>query len=166
VKANGKDVGSYVKILGTVEVVSVKQDKRARAVIVDANQEIERGAKVGPLVKQYQNVPPVPPRVDAQGSIVAMLTKEQLIGQGEVVFVDLGKGSGVEVGNRMFVVRRGDALPPKSKSTIGQDDRRFPARALGEVVVVEVGEKVSVALVTLAVQEMGVGDLVMMQKSQ
>jgi hypothetical protein len=108
----------------------------------------------------------VAPNVDAQGSIVAMLTKDQLIGTGEIVFVDLGKGSGVEVGNRLFVVRRGDALPPKSKSTVGQDDRRFPARALGEVVIVEVGDKVSVALVTLAVQEMGVGDIVMMQKSQ
>jgi hypothetical protein len=166
VKHGGKDVGSYVKILGTVEVVSVKQDKRARAVIVDANQEIERGAKVGPLVKDFQNVTPVPPNVDAQGSIVALLTKDQLIGQGEIVFVDLGKDSGVQVGNRMKVVRRGDALPPKSKNTIGQDDRRFPVRALGEVVIVEVGDKVSIALVTLAVQEMGIGDIVAMQKSQ
>lgn len=166
VKSGGKDVGSYVRILGTVEIVSVKQDKRARGVIVEANQEIERGAKVGPLVKEYKNVTPVPPKVDAQGSIVAMLTKDQLIGQGEMIFVDVGKSAGVEVGNRMFVVRRGDALPPQSKSTVGQDDRRFPARALGEVVIVQVGDKVSVALVTLAVQEMSVGDIVMMQKSQ
>jgi len=101
---------------------------------------------------------------DAQGTIVAMLTKDQLIGQGEIVFVDLGKGSGVEVGNRLYVVRRGDALPPKSKDTVGQDDRRFPARALGEVVIVELGQKISVGLVTLAVQEMSVGDIVMMQK--
>lgn len=166
VKSGGKEVGSYVRILGTVEIVSVKQDKRARGVIVEANREIERGAKVGPLVKQYKNVPPVPPKVDAQGSIVAMLTKDQLIGQGEMIFIDLGKNAGVEVGNRLFVVRRGDAMPAQSESTVGQDDRRFPARALGEVVIVQVGDKVSVALVTLAVQEMAVGDIVMMQKSQ
>nr|HEX4317081.1 LysM peptidoglycan-binding domain-containing protein [Kofleriaceae bacterium] len=165
VKENGKQLGSYVHILGTLEVVSVKQDKRARGVILEANQEIERGAKVGPLVKLYKNVPPVAPKQDAQGSIVAMITADQLIGQGELVMVDLGKGSGVEVGNRMFVVRRGDAVPDQMDLTIGQDDRRFPARALGEVVIVEVGDNISVALVTLAVQEMGVGDLVMMQKS-
>src|SRR5439155_3670304 len=123
-----------------------------------ANQEIERGAKVGPLIKAYKNVPPVPPKVDAQGSIVAMLKQAQLIGSGELVFVDLGKGSGIEVGNRMFVVRRGDAYPPRSDNTIGQDDRRFPARALGEIVIVEVGDKISVGLVTLSVQEMGLGD--------
>jgi hypothetical protein len=166
VKAGGKDVGSYVHILGALEVVSVKQDKRARGVIVEAHREIERGAKVGPLMKQFNNVQPVPPRVDAQGNIVAMLAQDQLIGQGEVVFIDLGKGSGVEVGNRMFVVRRGDALPKQSRTTVGQNNPEFPARALGEIVIVEVGEKISIALVTLAVQEMGVGDHVLMQKSQ
>jgi hypothetical protein len=165
VKAGGKDVGAYVHLLGTVEISSVRQDKRARGVIVQTDQEIERGVKVGPLIKAYKIVPPVAPKVDAQGNVVAMLKQAQLIGQGELVFVDLGKGSGVEVGNRMFVVRRGDAYPSMSKNTTGQDDRRFPARALGEVVIVEVGDKVSVGLVTLAVQEMGVGDIVMMQKS-
>lgn len=160
-----KDLGAYVRILGTLEVVSVKQDKRARGVILGANQEIERGAKVGPLVQTFKTVPPVQPKVDAQGTIVAMLTKDQLIGEGEVVFIALGKDSGVEVGNRMYVVRRGDAYPETMGREAGSDDRRFPARALGEIVVVDVGEKVSIGLVTLSVQEMGVGDLVMMQKA-
>lgn len=161
-----KGYGSYVKLLGTVEVLSVKEDKRARAVITEANQEIERGAKVGPLAKQFKNVPPVPPKVDAQGAIVAMLARDQLIGQGEIVFVSVPKSSGVVVGNRMYVVRRGDAYPDTMSNEIGSDDRRFPARALGEVVIVEVGENVSIGLVTLSVQEMSVGDIVMMQKAR
>jgi hypothetical protein len=166
VKSKGKEVGAYVHVLGTVEVQSVRQDKRARGTIVESNQEIERGAKVGPLVKAYKTVPPVPPKVDAQGNVVAVLKQTELIGQGELIFVDLGKGSGIEVGNRLFVVRRGDAYPKWGPhDTTGQDDRRFPARALGEIVVVEVGENMSVGLVTLAVQEMGAGDIVMMQKS-
>ncbi len=166
VKSKGKEVGAYVHVLGTVEVQSVRQDKRARGVILESNQEVERGAKVGPLVKAYKTVPPVAPKVDAQGTVVAVLKQTELIGQGELVFIDLGKASGVEVGNRMFVVRRGDAYPDQSKYTTGQDDRRFPARALGEIVIVDVGQNISVGLITLAVQEMGAGDLVMMQKSQ
>jgi hypothetical protein len=163
VKSGNTEVGAYVHVLGTVEVLSVKQDKQARGVIVEASQEIERGAKVGPLLKTFHTVPPSPPKVDAQGSIVAMLTYDELVGQGEVVFVDLGKRSGVEVGNRMFVVRRGDALPRPMNRQAGQDDRQFPARALGEIVIVDVGDRISVGLVTLAVQEMNIGDLVMMQ---
>jgi hypothetical protein len=163
VKSGGSDVGAYVQVLGTLEVVSVKQDKRARGVILEANREIERGAKVGPLVRVFKTVPPSPPKVNAQGTVVAMLTQDQLIGHGEVVFVDLGKRSGVEVGNRMFVVRRGDAYPKKMSVQAGQDDRKFPARALGEIVIVDVGDRISIGLVTLAVQEMSIGDLVMMQ---
>jgi len=165
VKAGGSEYGSYVRLLGTIEIVSVKEGKLARGKILDATQEIERGAKVGPLATKFRNVPPVAPKVDLQGSIVAMLSRDQLIGdRGEVVFISLGKGSGLEVGNRMYVVRRGDAYPGKMSNQIGADDRRFPARALGEIVIVEVGAKVSIGVVTLSVQEMSVGDLVMMQQ--
>jgi hypothetical protein len=159
-----KNLGSYVHILGEIQVNSVKQDKRARGTITLSNQEIVRGNKVGPLVKQYKNVPPVAPKVDAQGTIVAQLNAEQLIGAGQVVFIDLGQASGLEVGNRMYVVRRGDGLPSEARDLAGQDDRRYPARALGQITVVEVGDKISVGLVTLSVQEMGIGDVVMMQK--
>ena len=166
VNANGKNVGSYVRILGTVRIDSVKQDKHARGTILESNQEIERGSKVGPLMKTFTNPPFVAPKVDAQGSIVALLTSDQLIGQGEVVFIDLGEGSGLEVGNRLYVVRRGDAKPEIMDREAGQDDRKFPARALGQIVIVEVGKSISIGHVTLSVQEMSVGDSVMMQKSK
>jgi hypothetical protein len=167
VKSGKTEYGSYVRLLGSVEVVSVKQDKRARGRIIDATMEIERGAKVGPLVTKFKNVPPAAPKVDLQGAIVAMLTKDQLIGEkGEVVFVALGKGTGLEVGNRMYVVRRGDAYPGTMSTEVGADDRRFPARALGEIVIVEIGNKVSIGVVTLSVQEMSIGDIVMMQKAK
>ena len=166
VKSGKSEYGSYVRLLGTLEVLSVKQDKRARGRIIEANHEIERGAKVGPLLTTFKNVATVAPTVDVQAPIVAMLTKDQLIGQGEVVFIALGKASGVKVGNRMFVVRRGDGKPDIMSTEAGSDDRRFPARALGEIVIVEVGEKVSIGLVTLSVQEMSLGDLAMMQKAR
>jgi hypothetical protein len=162
---SGKDtVGAYVHVLGALKVTSVRQDKRARGRILESNQEIERGQKVGPLLRQFKTVPPVPPKTDAQGQIVAMLKSDQLIGQGEVVFVALGKGDGLEVGNRMYVVRRGDAKPANMDPAVGQNNPQFPARSIGEIMIVEVGERISIGLVTLSVQEMGVGDFVLMQK--
>ncbi len=162
----GKSVGSYVRIQGELEIVSVKQGKRARARITSANNEIERGSRVGPLLRQFKSVPPARNEVDVQGTIVAMLASDQLIGQGEVVFMDLGKSAGIKPGNRLFVVRRGDAFDAQTwpQDQPGQDDRTFPARALGEVVLVQVGDTISVGLVTLSLEEMGVGDLVMMRK--
>ena len=72
---------------------------------------------------------------------------------------------GAEGAHDLHVVRRGDALPaPDTADLIGQDDRRFPARALGRVVLIDVGKDISIGLVDRAVEEMGVGDLVIMRK--
>jgi hypothetical protein len=165
VKSKGNTLGSYVRIVGTLEIVNVKKDKRARGVITETFEEVERGARVGELKRQLMTTPAIAPKVDAAGSIIARVTRFELVGQGEVVFLDLGAGSGIEVGNRMFVIRRGDALIPHMRpgEGVGQNDNRFPARAIGEVVIVDVGKKVSIGLVTLAVQELGVGDQVIMQ---
>jgi hypothetical protein len=164
VERGGKVHGSYVRILGEVQITSVKQGKRAQARITDTNAEMERGNRVGPLMRQFKSVPPVKNEVDLQGTIVAMLTQTQLIGQGEVVFMDLGKDTGIKPGNRLFVVRRGDAFDPDDPEPVGQDDRAFPARILGEVVVIQVGPSLSVGLIDRITEEMGIGDLVMMRK--
>jgi hypothetical protein len=163
----GKRLGSYVRVLGELEITSVKKDKRARATILRASQEIGRGALVGPLITRLRTVPPVPNEVDLQGTVVDILGADEIIGPGAVVFIDLGASSGLKVGNRLSIIRRGDALIEEAGPVdlVGQDDRRYPARALGEIVVVEVGDAVSIGLVTLAVEEMGAGDLVLMQAS-
>lgn len=165
---SGKRLGSYVKIIGEVEILSVKKDKRARAIITDSVDVIERGHRVGPLQRQFKEVDPTPNKVDLQGTIVAQLFADELIGARQVVFVDKGTNDGVRDGNRFFVVRRGDALEEVggSVSNKGQDDRRFPARAIGEVTVVQAGKSSAVCLVTLSVQEIEVGDLVLMRKSR
>jgi hypothetical protein len=157
--------GAYVRILGQVVIRDVKQDKRARGTITEVNSEIERGALVGPLVRDFKTVPPVAPKVNAAGKIIAMLTRDQLVGEGELVFINLGEKSGLEVGNQMSVVRRGDGLTEAGgdKTGVGQNDEDFPNRSLGFVTIVEIGPKMSIGLVTLSVREMGVGDRVVMQ---
>jgi hypothetical protein len=159
--------GAYVRILGRVRIDEVKKKRRAKATIMHATAEIERGALVGKLVTEIKTVPPVPARKDLTGEIIAMLHRDQLIGEGEVIFVNLGEKSGIEVGNRMFVIRRGDAFKPESTpdALVGQDDDRFPQRALGQIIIVEVGRNMSIALVTLSVQEMQIGDHVVMQRA-
>lgn len=164
----GQNVGAYVTILGELEVKSVKQGKRARAMITDSLDVIERGALVGPLQRTYRTVEPQRNEVDVQGSIIALLGSDELIGQGQLIFIDQGQEQGIKAGNRLYVIRRGDAYDEVKtpSSDIGQDDRRFPARAIGEIIVVQAGERSSVAMVTLALQEFGTGDLVLMRKTR
>ena len=163
-----KTVGAYVKILGELQIRSVKKGKRARAEITDSVDVIERGARVGPLQRTYRTVEPQRNEVDLQGTIIALINSDALIGQGQIIFIDSTEESGLKVGNRMYVVRRGDAyeefMGPATGA--GKDDRRFPARAIGEIIIVQTGKKVSVAVVTLSLQEIGVGDLVLMRKAR
>jgi hypothetical protein len=164
----GKKVGAYVKLLGELEVQSVMKGKRPRAVITDSVDVIERGHRVGPVQRTYRTVEPQRNEVDLQGTIVAIIGTDKIVGEGQVIFVDKGSNQGVKVGNRMYVVRRGDAYEDVMgpSHNVGQDDRRFPARAIGELIIVDAGKDVSVAMMTLSLQELGVGDMVLMRKAR
>jgi hypothetical protein len=164
----GKSVGAFVRVIGELEVVNVSKGKRARAIITDSTDVIERGHRVGPLKRQFKRIEPAPNKRDLQGTIVAQLFADELIGANQIVIIDRGAAQGVEVGNRMFVVRRGDAYEELggAVNNTGQDDRRFPARAIGEILVVEADKNSALAQVTLSIQEIGVGDRVLMRKSK
>ena len=161
-------IGSYVRVIGELKVLSLHENKRARALILGAVDVIERGARVGPIRTTFQRVPPARNTRSVRGYITAILNHDHLIGQSEVVFLDLTVKDGLKKGNRLYVVRRGDAystvMGPGENT--GQDDDRFPARAIAELLVVQPGKHQSVALVTSARKEAGVGDIVVMKKSK
>lgn len=165
-----KHIGSYVRILGELTVVSVKKDKRARAVIEDAVDVIERGDLVGPLQRTYRgdDVQLTPNERNLQGMIVAMLRSDQLIGEGQIVFLDVGSEQGVKKGNLFHVVRRGDAYTKtlEKEYNVGLDDPDYPSRSVGRVVVVQAGKHTSVGLVLSSKLELGVGDIVLMRKAK
>jgi hypothetical protein len=162
----GETVGAYVWVLGELEVLSVKKGKKARAVIRDANDVIERGARVGPLRRTFQRLDPVQNQADKETVVVALLNGDELIGARQLVIVDVGGRDGVKRGNRMFVVRQGDAATKPLARQVGRGDESFPAYAIAEILVVDVGETTSVGLVTLSIQESEVGDRVIMRKGR
>jgi hypothetical protein len=161
-------IGAYVIVVGEVEILSVKKDKRARAIVIDSTDPIERTHLVGPLKQRFANLRPTPATADVQSTIVGMIGPDQLIGARQVVFLDKGSAAGLKVGNRLYAVRRGDAYPSEfgpMYNNIGQDDRRFPARAIGELMIVEAGKDTSLAVVTVSVQELGIGDHVVLSRA-
>lgn len=163
----GAKVGSYVRVIGEVEVLSVKKGKRARAIVRESMDVIERGARVGPLKRTYKDVQPVKNEKNLQGTVLDIIAERNLIGATEAVIIDLGKSSGIKVGNRLYVVRRGEARPElRSRSEVGKDDDRFPAYAIAEILIVDVGDTTALGMVTLSLQESEVGDRVLMQQSK
>jgi hypothetical protein len=163
----GKVVGAYVKVVGEIEILSVKKDKRARAIINDSVDPIERGDLVGSLRQRYVAIAPTAAKADVQATIIGLIGADQLIGARQVVFIDRGKADGILPGNRMYAVRRGDAYAEVMApgANLGNNDRRYPARALGELLVVETGKRTSLAVVTMSVQELGIGDHVVLSRA-
>lgn len=162
----GQVIGKFVRIRGEARILDVKMGKTARAVISDVTTAgiIERGARVGPLKTQYHLLPEVPPTASVEGVIAGVLGTDDVIGDGQLVFIDRGSEDGLRQGNRMQVIRRGDALPPWGALKEAEDDRRYPESTIGQVIILEAGARTAIGWVVRAGKELEVGDHVLIRK--
>jgi len=158
----GQRLGYQTKILGTAKVVAV--DARSATVVVGAAYDpIERGDLLGPWTeKLLRPVAARPNGRNVQGLIVAAQVEiVTQVGADQVVFVNRGKADGVEEGNTFNVVRSGDPLGGDTRAVI--DTGRLPDETIGSLLVVDVKDSVSTALVTRSLNELMLGDRVEMR---
>jgi len=95
--------------------------------------------------------------------IVAILHTEHLVGEGQLVVIDRGRRDGLVPGNPMLAVRRGDAYMKNRNQPAGLDDRRYPDKYLGDVILVDVAEGHSLGQVARTEREILIGDHVVMR---
>ena len=120
--------GTIVQIGGTAKIDQWDaQDRVARARIVESLNVIERGAKVGPLDRSFNWVPPKRNEVDVQARVLASLHPNEFFGENQIVFINKGEEAGLKIGNRLFVMRRGDAwrqslVEPHAGDRVSADD--------------------------------------------
>ncbi len=179
--------GEIVQILGTVRVDQyTPQDHTARARVVESLDVIERGASVGPIERSFRVVPPRRNDADLQAHVLASLHPNILFGQNQVVFIDKGEAAGLKPGNRLFVVRRGDAwrrslITPGAGYRVSADDERpmppmeptpgarheeekYPDEVVAELRVLAVKKDTAACLVAQARHEIEVNDLAVARK--
>lgn len=171
--------GRIVEIQGTVRVDQWNaKDRIARARVVETLDTIERGARVGPVARRFEVVPPVRNDKDVEATIVASVVPHEVYGQNQVVFIDQGEESGLKPGNRLFVIRKGDGFhgthpassaakrialedpSPAATETITRprDPNALPEEVVAELRVVSVKKKTATALVTASRREIERGD--------
>lgn len=101
--------GELVSIRGTARIERYNpKTKMVRAKIIEALDVIERGAKVGPVGRKFDVVPPIRSDVDLEISILTSIYPNHFYGQNQIVFLDRGDKDGLKVGMRVFAVERGD----------------------------------------------------------
>lgn len=164
----GETLGFQTVILGSGKVTAV--DKRGVTVFIASSYDtIERGDRLGPWVeKAYRPVPPKANGKKLEGYIVGSPV-EQLgeLAESQFVFVDKGKADGVEEGNSFTVIRSGD--PRMSGDLLHPEHWEgdpLPIEDLGRLLVVDVKDHTSAALVTRSLRELLPGDRVEMRVAE
>ena len=180
-------VGTIVQIGGTLRIDEWNaQDRIARGQLVESLNVVERGAKVGPLARRFEIVAPRRNDVEVQARVLASLHPNVFWGQEQIVFVDKGEKAGLVPGNRLFLVRRGDAwrktlvtptagyrlspddekpLPDMEKTPgARQDEKSYPDEVVGELRVVAVRADTATCLVTKSRIEIEPNELAVARK--
>ena len=185
----GDAKGTLVSILGTARVESYDAKTRvARARLTESLNVIERGAKIGPLGRRFDVVPPTRNEVELEAHVAASVYPHALFGENQVVFIDKGQKDGLVPGNRLFVVMRGDAyrqtLQGASEFTTADvryesdkpdtiekgagadrgDESRYPEEVTGEVRVLRTRDHTAACLVVSSTREIEPGQRLIARK--
>ena len=149
--------GYQSQILGAAKVVAL-DDRAATLTIVSAFEPIERGALLGPWTQKfYRAVERRPNKKTVEGQIIgAQSDIVTQYGEHHMVFIDRGERDGVEEGNVFTVLRSGDQYARDLRR--GTWDDALPIEAVGQLLVVDVKEHASTALVTRSLKELLLGD--------
>ncbi len=157
--------GYQSQILGAAKVVAL-DDRAATLTIVSAFEPIERGALLGPWTQKfYRAVERRPNKKTVEGQIIgAQSDIVTQYGEHHMVFIDRGERDGVEEGNVFTVLRSGDQYARDLRR--GTWDDALPIEAVGQLLVVDVKEHASTALVTRSLKELLLGDRIEMRPDQ
>jgi len=161
--------GKLVQIQGTIRVDDWNAKERiARGQVVETLDVIERGSRVGPLSRRFTVVPPVRNANEVVAHVVASIQPHTFYGQNQIVYVDKGEKDGLTLGNRLFVVRKGDewkkSLPTDAAATrialendspaaiervpTPRNASALPEEVIGELRVVAIREHSATCMVT------------------
>ncbi len=170
--------GNVVQLQGTVRIDRWDPSTHvARGQVVESLDVIERGAHVGPVGRKFQVVPPIRNEKDVNASVLASVYPHNFYGQNQVVFIDKGEEDGLKIGNRLFVVRRGDAWHKSLASDVAGlrialesdspadtelpptiTDSKAPMEVIGELRVLTTRKHTAAALLTTSTKEVELGD--------
>ena len=177
--------GQVIALQGTLRVDDWNPQSRiAQARVVETLDAIERGARVGPITRKFDVVAPKRNDADVTAHVAVAIQPHVVYGQNQVVFIDQGSDAGLQIGNRLLIVRHGDAwrksmvTDQTARRIMGEreepaaientpavrNDSALPEDVVAELRVLGVQKKSATCLVTQSRREIEPGDLAMARK--
>jgi LysM repeat protein len=148
-------IGWRVASLGTLNLVELKA-KNSKALITQSYSEIGPGAYLMPYRERRREVALKAASNYLRGYIVESRDGNITIGSGDCAYVNLGKSSGLKIGNLLYIVRPVQPENFKACGNVGE----LPMNVIGAMVVVEIGEKTSTGLIVKSTEAIYRGDKV------
>jgi hypothetical protein len=153
---SGLQYGWATKQLGWLEVTEVHEES-SRAIIRHSPSEIQRGDHLLPRRVRSFDVPVGGSPGPVEGRVVYLPDQRMELGQRDVVYLDRGSRQGLAVGNALEIYR------PLGENGVAYDaaqdaERRVPDHVVAKLLVVDVYDDTSVALVMHTTEELNRGD--------
>ena len=159
----GEVLGYLVRVFGEIQVDQVSDGNVARGTLSDLAEPVERGYAVSPRVRVFKHLEPKPATTNLEARVVASFSPTIMLAAENFVVLSRGSKDGVAIGNRIFVVRRGDGYRPIMEDWNVQDPT-FPKERVAELWVVDVRERAAVAWVARSSKELRVGEVAELRK--
>lgn len=149
-------IGTKAYPLGVLQLTQVTP-QGSRAIITSSFKEVEPGDWLIPYkaVKRHEITLKMASQ-PLKGLIVETYSGNDAVASGDVVYLDLGKGDGVEVGNMFYVVRE----VAVEKMLVDKVVKQLPYEVVGALVVVETGNRTATALVVKSIDAIFKNDTV------
>jgi hypothetical protein len=169
----GQRLARRTRTLAEAKVVAISPE--ATTILIGRTfNEIGRGDLVRPWQESSRRLAPRANTKEVIGTIVGAVTEDiTTYDQTTEVFIDKGSNDGVVEGNTFSVVRRGDGI---AMDTSGKEESQTagaagdkagtmqqPDESVGLLVVVEVRDTISIAVVVRSIRELAAGERVEMR---
>jgi hypothetical protein len=174
--------GEIVAVQGTVKVLEFNPSTRvAKGLLTESVDVIERGAKIGPVGRRFDIVPPLKTSAKVATRVLTSVYPNVYIARDQIAFLDKGSEDGLQPGTNLFVIRRGDTWrdgltshSPFDKTRMllnspewagaaetptDGDEKTFPEDTVAELRVLRTEKYSSLAIVTRSKRELVSGDL-------
>ncbi|MFW6053257.1 MAG: hypothetical protein ACOC9J_00425, partial [Persicimonas sp.] len=150
-----KVIARKYRVLGEVVVTRTEDDAYDEIKITQSWHEMYRGDLLIPYERQLKAVKQSKADSDEVATIVDTLNPGSMFGEHAYVFLNKGAQDDVRTGNRFFVYQRYEGL---HKGVDGKLDPKVPWSRVGQVLVLDVRENYSTAVVIDSKRELIVGD--------
>lgn len=150
-----KSLGYKIAILGTVKIEAFSEGEGlTTARIIDSFDVVSRGDLVIPKRDIPEKVTLKEVGVEMEGHIVTGKEDRVTFGEGDIIYIDLGEKVGVEAGYSFIVYKKGETIRDKK----AKREYTLPPTTIGKLLVLDVSEETSAAVILNSVEEMRAGE--------